>query len=318
MRIVPLVIVAAIATFGRDAFADNKHLCCTPEQGGACVAQAGPCSVPAPYGVDLDDLSPDAGADLSPLDTQASFPDGKDGYVWWSTATPRLGLCLVAPSADDPTHTQPTEPIGCIQVSIGGGLGAAGASYTFAAGPWDAFEFCYGPELPGVGQGAQPQFTADGKPAVCAGINDLLDPTVAPTPSGSCCEPAEMLTTQHMFSEDTWTISIGQEIPGVPPNQIVFNADGGGIKAYPDPTLGDYIGPLPADQCLAVYNEPQNCGWPPADPAAFPGPDGGVAGDPPSQGGGGCSVGAPQGAPSGAFALAAVCAMVLARRARRG
>jgi MYXO-CTERM domain-containing protein len=249
------------ALVSRNAEAENKYLCCALSGQGACVAQSAPCAVGA--GVALSDLPDNAGSPRSARVTQASFPSGVDGYVSWSVSTPRVGLCLVAPSGADPMHTAPAEPVGCIQLSLAPGIGAAMANYVFPVDSrWDAYEFCYGRQL---NSSNAAQYTEDGKVATCANVNDLLDPTVSPTPlSGSCCAPTQLLRPgdHPAGNAGVWSVGIGQEIPGVPPNELIFSADGG-LHAYPEFDAGDYLGDVPS-ACLAAYNEPENCGTPPA------------------------------------------------------
>jgi MYXO-CTERM domain-containing protein len=241
-----------------DADAQNKYLCCALSGQGACVAQSAPCS--EALGVALSDLPADAVA-VPQLVAEASFPAGVDGYVSWSQSTPRVGFCLVAPSAQDPLHAEPTEPVGCIQLSLSPGIGAAIANYIFPVDSrWDAFELCYGAQLTSSNV---EQYTSQGQPAPCQNVNDLLDPTVSPTPaSGSCCEPAQLLVPGDLVADNAtkWSVGIAQEIPGVPPNQLVFTADGG-LHAYPEWDAGDYLGAVPP-VCLDAYNEPKNCGSP--------------------------------------------------------
>jgi hypothetical protein len=248
----------------------DKYLCCDMTHGGACTAQADPC---APVvGVELRDLTAaeTQGWTLEPRITNASFPPGTDGYAYWSLAAPRMGLCLVAPNLADPMHGAPTEPVGCLQLSIGPGIGAAIAQYTIPVDPrWDAYQFCYGPQLDAGRAGSAIQFTPDGQLAVCASVNDLLDERVAPTPvSGSCCAPAIAFRPEDLSSVTTWTIGIGEEIPGVPPNQIYITVDGG-LHAYPQWDAGDQAANVPS-HCLTTYfNQPANCGSPPPAGSSF-------------------------------------------------
>jgi hypothetical protein len=260
----------------------SKFLCCdmSPGASGACVAQDSACA--ENVGVELSDVPDDFSCNsmgACALDSRvrhASFPSGTDGYAWWSTTTPAVGLCLVAPSSSDPAHAQATEPLGCIELSIAPGVGAAMARYTFPVDSrWDAYEICYGALLSAR---ATENYAADGGPLPCADVNDLLDTTVTPTPvSHSCCASAEMLRPGDQGGS-TWTIFIGQEIPGVPPNEVVLTADGG-LRAYPEWDAGDSLGDVPGT-CLRAYNEPANCGSPPP-----PGPTFGEGTMPPGDGG---------------------------------
>jgi hypothetical protein len=226
--------------------AKYKNLCCDMGSGGACVAQNEACS--ATVGVALSDLPEQAGCDpsgcaVATYTRLAKFPAGTDGHAFWSTATPRVGFCLLAPNPDDPQHAQPTEPIGCIQLSISAGIGSSIAQFTVPKDPrWDGYELCYGAQL--TANSAQ-AYTPTGDPAPCANLNDLLDPGVAPTPvSGSCCNPAEMFKPEDVLNPGTWTVGIGQEIPGVPPPEVYVTVDGG-LHAYPLWDAGDQARPSP-------------------------------------------------------------------------
>lgn len=323
------LLVAGIFT-NRLAEAQNKYLCCSLGGQGDCVAQTGPCADGT--GVTLLDAPEDAGAGWSTSSgvPAASFPAGVDGHVWWSSSQPRLGFCLDAPSAQDPAHAGPTEPIGCLSVSLAPGVGAAASQYVFPVDNslWDAYQLCYGPQ---VTPSNAVQYMGNGAPATCANINDLLDPTVSPTPvSGSCCggpqllmAPGDLLPTNG----NEWSISVDEEIPGVPPNELVRTLDGG-FRAYPDWDAGDQLETVP-DTCLGAYNESAGCGSPPSPSLgqseslpvmAYDGPsvDGGggaSGGGGSSSGGGGCTVDAP-GAPvrTGVDALLVLGAIASVRR----
>lgn len=240
------LLAGALAS--RNAAAQDANLCCSLAAAqGTCVAQANPCNESALYGVAFSDV------------TDASFPSGTDGYMAWSESTPRMGLCLVAPSASDPAHAEPTEPVGCIQVSLSPGVGADIAQYVFPVDSrWNAYEFCYGPPL---SSSSVEQYGADGG-APCANVNDLLDSTVSPTPaSGSCCGAAQLLRSGNLLNSNEWTVTIAEEIPGVPPTQVLYGPDGGIVASAAASDGGDYLGG-PPHQCSGAYDEPEKCGQP--------------------------------------------------------
>jgi hypothetical protein len=138
----------------------------------------------------------------------ASFPPGLDGHFGWQSNSPWVGLCLDAPNSADPNHEGPTEPVGCMRVSLLPGIGSQAEWVEFPRrASWDAYQLCYG---------APP----------CANGNDQQSLAVQPTPgSGSCCTPALMLLeNQNGFSASQWQISIGQQLPGVPPTVSVEDA----------------------------------------------------------------------------------------------
>jgi hypothetical protein len=60
-----------------------------------------------------------------------------------------------------------------------------------------------------------------------------------------------------------WSVSIGQEIPGVPPPVVIYALDGGAVVSY-DPDAGDSFD-APLDLCMSAFNEPANCGKPVSD-----------------------------------------------------
>jgi hypothetical protein len=271
-------IVAVIGSaVARPAEAENKHACCTTSNNGACVAQGGPCSDTTSYGIDLSNLTevwspsgdcnvyfdyPEAGIECDgwpsdPISTNATFPSGIDGYMTWSQSPPWLGLCLIQPSAQDPMHERIAEPIGCMNVSLSPGVGAAIERFEFPLSPmWDAWQLCYG---------SPP----------CANVNDRLDPSVSPTPvSGSCCAGAQLLRdSDHVAGNASeWTVSIGQALPGIPPPEVFQGPDGdilpncdhstgANFVTYCDPAAGYSAVPVP-DVCLGAYNEPAACGTP--------------------------------------------------------
>ena len=147
-------IVLALLLVGGAAQAQNKYLCCDLAAGAtstACVASAQACAQKASYSVMLSDLNI-ADAQLSavsawvnPLALSSSFPDGTDGYMYWSTSTPRLGFCLVAPDAGDPMHANQEDPIGCFDVTLKPGVSGEMANVVVPVDPrWDGYQFCYG------------------------------------------------------------------------------------------------------------------------------------------------------------------------------
>ncbi len=276
MKIVGVAASAAIALLGRSAHAQNFETCCDTEirASGSCVAQASPCGQSSGFAVGLSSLSPSAvpadwsddsgvlGAYHGAAEGDAAgpslgvvgipFPSGVDGYMATTTKPPWTGLCLDAPAPEDPMHEGPTEPIGCVTLSLLPGVSAQLATYQFPVDPrWDAYQLCYG--VPSSANALAP----------CENVNDSNDPSVSPSPvTGSCCGPAHVLAGQNAASPQEWSVAVSQEIPGVPPPVLVLGPDGGPTVLY-DPDAGDLFAAVP-DTCLTEYGEPVRCGQPPA------------------------------------------------------
>jgi hypothetical protein len=245
------VVLAAfvLLTLGGTAVAQsNKDLCCVVAAGatsGPCTSQSGRCSPSGDFSVGLSVLSPDDVPDdwmLEPGATDASFPDGVGGFVFWTSQTPSIGFCAVAGSA---TATGTVDPVGCLRVSLGAGLGAQMADVELPADPrWDGYELCYGAPNDQTG---------------CAGLNDLEDPAIALTPSGSCCSFPQ--TFREPAPASKVRLDVDQAIPGVPPPVLIQEPDAGLVPFYvasKNDTFVD-VGML---GCLSEYNEPSNCGSP--------------------------------------------------------
>jgi hypothetical protein len=250
--VLAVVGASAIAPGSSALASGNRSSCCELPSGqaaGACVAQPGACASSAPFSVWLWqlDAAAAAGWPLRPGAADVTFPDGVNGYLFRSDAAPWFGFCLDAPSPGDPTHAGPTEPVGCLSLSMAPGVGAAGATVDLPIDPrWDAFQICFGAATDGG----------------CAGPGDPEDATLSPTPvSHSCCGPAQLFTAPSAQRPTEWEIGIGQEIPGVPPPIVVFGPDGG-IIPYARQNEDDTYGPVPP-RCLSEYHQPANCGQPP-------------------------------------------------------
>jgi hypothetical protein len=246
------------------AEADDENLCCnlaSEDVFGACVASGSSCPLPEPYGVALSDVAGDGGGFPLPAGaTNPSFPTGTDGYLSWTKKAPWLGFCLDAPSAKDPKHAGPTEPIGCLTVSLAPGVGAELETLQFPIDArWDGYQICYGaPRAAGV-----KQYGPDGGSVACANVNDAFNQTVSPTPvSGSCCGAARLLTAGDVGSNRSeWSVTLTEELPGIPPPVVAYSPDGGIVLSF-NPDAGDYLG-SPPDACLAAYGESKGCGTPP-------------------------------------------------------
>ena len=243
-------ILLDLALVSENAAAADKYLCCdlTAEQ-GACVAQGSACAESSAWWVTISDLTasePTASA-LDPGYLNASFPSGIDGYASWTQSAPWVGFCLDAPAPQDPMHEGPTDPIGCISMSLKPLVSGEIADVGFPVDPrWDGFQLCYGAPNGGA----------------CQDPNNLNDPTVSLASSGSCCNPAQLLARENIPGANGWHVGLGQEIPSVPPPVILYGPDGGVVVFY-NPDAGDTIGTLP-DACVADYNEPSRCGQTPA------------------------------------------------------
>jgi hypothetical protein len=267
------LILLSVLGLASPALAGNEHLCCDLPVGapyGACTAAADGCAQSVPYGVDLWQLTgSDAG--VRPGTTDVTFPDGIDGYLRWSSSPPWVGFCLDEQGAADPS--------GCLSVSLVPGVGAAGATWRAPADPkWEGFRMCFGPPVGGS----------------CANVDDLNDPTVQLTPSGSCCGPALLFSQQLPGGPQNgeWVEEIGQEIPAVPPPILVYvlpdasarlGIDGGTIVAdesdylKPDDQKDDGYEPVP-DMCLPEFLETPTCGQQPVGGTPAPSfSDGSVA-----------------------------------------
>jgi hypothetical protein len=275
----PIAVVAALTAItltSRPSLAQYSTTCCDTavRAVGSCVAQNSPCASSTGYAIGLgglpaDEVSSDWGSDSGVLGDLygpgagdatgpglsalgVTFPPGIDGYMTTSTLPPWVGLCLDAPSTQDPMHQTPTEPVACLALSLLPGVSGELADFQFPVDArWDAYQLCYG--LPSDVDAAAP----------CENVNDTNDPSISPTPtSGSCCSPVHVLTAQNAQSAEEWSVQVSQEIPGVPPPAIVIGADGGPTLFY-DPDAGaDFAGVPP--RCLAAYVEPAQCGQPPA------------------------------------------------------
>jgi MYXO-CTERM domain-containing protein len=270
-------VLTVIALTDRSVRAQEYETCCDTavRASGSCVAQNSPCASSAGYAIGFTGLPANAvdsdwgsdsgvlGAFYGPGEGDAAgpnlsavgiaFPSGVDGYMTTSTLPPWEGLCLDAPSTQDPMHQGPTEPVACLAASLLPGVSAQLAVFQFPVDArWDAYQLCYG--LPSGGADAA---------APCENVDDMDDPSISPTPvSGSCCSPVHVLTAQNAESAQEWSVQVSQEIPGVPPPVIVVGPDGGPSVFY-DPDAGDDFAAVPS-RCLAAYGEPSQCGQPPA------------------------------------------------------
>jgi hypothetical protein len=225
-RVLSLALLPVGVLVSSRAQAQDEYLCCNlaaQDDVGACVAQSASCPEPDLYGVALSDVAGDGGGfpALAGV-TDASFPSGTDGHLSWTKTAPWVGFCLDAPSTEDPTHAGPTEPIGCLTVSLGPGIGAQVATAQFpVSSQWDGYQLCYGAPI----------------------VNDDFDTTVSPTPvSGSCCSAAQLLTAEDEgTSSSEWSITVAQELPGILPPVVVHGPDGGLVVNY-NPDAGDSLG----------------------------------------------------------------------------
>jgi hypothetical protein len=259
----PLAIVLLSIAVARRAEAQNLYLCCDVaiRPDGSCISQSTPCAQSTQYGIALSNVSA-AAAQAYPLEpgyAGAYFPPGVDGYMSWSQITPWVGFCLDAPSTKDPAHAGPTEPLGCLAISLAPGLGGEMADVEFPiSSRWDAYQLCYGPQNGATDSGI-----------ACQNPNDLNDPTVSPTPvSASCCGPPALLRAPADLGSNPneWHIGLADEIPAVPPPVLIYAPDGGIVADY-DPDAGDYFGAI-GDACVNAYNEMAGCGSPPNESAA--------------------------------------------------
>jgi hypothetical protein len=328
-RTLAALLGLAVVLGAPSALADNKYACCEPAAGhtsASCIAQPGSCSLPATGGAELALYWADFRSDgwevdgdippwltcnekvtngatcpsgwyfdppLHPGELDGSFPDGTIGYLEWQAQPDPAwtGVCLLAPSADDPMHENATEPGGCWAFSLAPGAGAETLRLDLAPDPrWDGYELCYGAAPCNAGQ---------------AGV----DPTIGATPgTGACCAPAHTFATGAVaLTNGGWEIGLGQAVPGVPPPVLAYLPDGGIDYAWEGDadTFGPPVG------CLPGYHEPANCGAPPPAPASDP-PDAGDSAASGGGGGGGCAIAAPS-----AASLPAYGALVLGYVARR-
>ncbi len=216
---------------------------------------------------------------MNALALSSSFPDGTDGYMYWSTSTPRLGFCLVAPTAGDPMHVNQQDPIGCFDVTLNPGVSGEMATVVVPVDPrWDGYELCYG--APDAVNG-------------CQNLNDGWDLAVSETPiSHSCCGPVEMFRA-HGSDATTWVFGTDQELPGVPPPVLIERPDGGLVPYFNGMENDVYLSSADAG-CLTAFNETKTCGTLPADGGApSPGPvesKSAAITDPGPAQAGGCSV----------------------------
>ena len=183
--------------------------------------------------------------------SQATIPDGQDGWMYWSAARPSFGFCLVAPVAGDPTHqgNPGVDPIGCLRVTLGPGVSAEMLDVLVPTDPrWDGYEWCFGAPDAVLG---------------CQTIADGINMTVSPTPSGSCCGPAMPMEP----SNGKMNFGVDEDIPGVPPPTLVIHRgqDGGmivpSLRIRPARTPTSIVSSADAG-CLAVYDESAACGSP--------------------------------------------------------
>ena len=320
--VLAIVVSVLVALPSARAHAQNKYLCCDLAAGAAstpCVAQAASCVPSATYSLRLSDVvpdNPDAAAQwVNPLALTSSFPDGTDGYLYWSTSSPRLGFCLVAPVPGDPTHVDQQDPIGCLDVTLNPGVSGEMANVVVPVDPrWDGYQLCYG----------APDPVND-----CQNLNDGWDLSVSETPiSHSCCSPIELFR-EHGSDDTTWVLGIDQDLPGVPPPVLIEQPDAGLVSSF-NATLNDsYLSSADAG-CLTAFNETTTCGSLPADAGApSPSPVDAQAADAQAAdasapgvaqaggGGGGCSVA--DGRPTAGLLLlvAAFFAAPFAARSRR-
>jgi hypothetical protein len=243
-RVLSLALLPVGVLVSPRAQAEDEYLCCNlagQDQLGACIAQSTACADSDPYGIALSDVAGDAGGFPVPAGvTTASFPSGTDGHLSWTKSAPWVGFCLDAPSTQDPKHSGPTEPIGCLTVSLASGVGAEVATAQFPmSSQWDGYQLCYGAPV----TSSFLQYDEDGG-VKCANVNDDFDPTVSPTPvSGSCCSAAQLLTPPEDVgsSPSEWSITVTQELPGILPPVVVHGPDGGLVVNY-DLDAGDSLG----------------------------------------------------------------------------
>jgi len=258
MKWVAAAVIAVVLLATASARAQDLQTCCdlAVRSNGSCLAQSSPCTTSKEFAVGLSTLAGSESDDGSGDDAsgQASgFRAGVDGYMFTTRRPPWSGLCLDAPSSQDPMHEGPTEPMGCIAVSLSPGESAQLADFQFpVSSMWDAYQLCFGAPS-GPADAATP----------CANVNDLDDPTVNPTPmTGSCCGPVHVLDAQDSNGPYEWNVVVTSEIPGVPPPVLVLGPDGGLTVAY-QADASDTLASVPAS-CLSAYGELSTCGGPPA------------------------------------------------------
>jgi hypothetical protein len=239
----PFLLLGVLAT--PRALAQNQYLCCdlaSQTEIGACVASGSPCPLPDSYGIALSDVAGDGGGFPVPAGvTDASFPSGKDGQIAWTKKVPWIGFCLDAPSTEDPGHSGPTEPIGCLAVDLVSGIGAQLATAQFPMSmAWDAYQLCYGAPL----KKGFAQYGADGGGEGCANVDDAFDSTVTETPiSHSCCGAAELLNAPADVADGgatKWSVTVTEELPGILPPVVVVGPDGG-LLVNDNPDAGDQL-----------------------------------------------------------------------------
>lgn len=267
-------------------------ICCNlPDTAASISCQTeATCTQSAPFGASLSDApSPSSAVEASGFD-DASIPSSAAASLYWQSSPPWSGFCLSGNDAG--------EPIGCLGISLSPGVGANLAQYWAPADPrWDAYRLCYGA-------------------APCQEPNDLDDSSVTLTPAtDSCCGPVEP------FSGGT--IEIDQEIPGVPPPVVIYGPDGGVVPYFADDG-GDTFGGPPST-CATAYNEPSNCGQPPALDGGGQSPnaatqaatsDASSASAIDADTAPGCSVGSPSGYGRSLVTVAPILGLMLARRRR--
>ncbi|HEY6476361.1 MAG TPA: hypothetical protein VI456_07235 [Polyangia bacterium] len=251
-----------VLAFASSAHAQNRYLCCDLAAGDtstACVASAQACTQQASFSVMLSDLDPtmvpDGNAD-NPLALSTAFPDGTDGYLYWSTTSPHLGFCLVAPVPGDPMHIARLDPLGCLEVTLKPGVSGEMARVVVPVDPrWDGYELCYGAPDPTEG---------------CQNLNDGMDATISQTPiSRSCCGPVELFRTSGVAT-GTWVFELDQDLPGIPPPVLIAEPDAG-LVSYFNAANNDVTLSSADAGCLTAYNETPTCGSLPPD-AGSPSP----------------------------------------------
>jgi MYXO-CTERM domain-containing protein len=276
-RVAALTLLSGIALVSRPVLAGDDYTCCdlAARPSGSCVAQSTACSSSTGFAVGISTLSaataggdwvdsgllsvlptyePDGAAGPSLSAVSATFPAGVNGYMTTTVSPPWTGLCVDAPSSTDPAHQSPTEPIGCIAISLAPGISGQLATFQFpVSSRWDAYQLCYG---------ASSSSSPDAGGTSCENVNDSDDPSVTPTPgSASCCSPPHVLTALDAISATEWSVTVSQEIPGVPPPVILLGPDGG-LTLFYNPDAGVSLAAAPS-ACLSAYGEPSSCGQPP-------------------------------------------------------
>ncbi|MGD0677081.1 MAG: hypothetical protein ABSC94_16830 [Polyangiaceae bacterium] len=220
---------------------ENQFLCCDSvlRPNGSCLPRPTACADSSGYAIGLENQPIEASPAFAAIDPSLNdFPGpGPDGYMFWQPTPPWFGLCLDAPSPDDPNHAGPTEPIGCLSFTAPFDLWAETAVFQVPNQPeWDAYQLCYGPPSPASPDAGVPMpldenglvADPDGGLASCAFLGDLGGDLTSLTPfSGSCCQPPQMLMNAAFLdtSKNEWQIAVDQGIPGIVPPYAPY--DGG-------------------------------------------------------------------------------------------